>query len=128
LFLSGIAYIKYTKASHAAKSIEELNGKLLSNKHAKPLKVIISNSKNDKKSMTQLPIAASNTSSSSSTSSSSTLSSSSTNNNLHTQTTATSTCTNNVIIDNDRMLRLFVVIPKDFRKKDLRDAFKVNFR
>ncbi len=96
----GIAYIKYTKASQAATAIEDLNGKLLNNKHAKPLKVIISNSKNDKK--------------------------------LNSTQTSSSSCsstslTSNIIIDNDRMLRLFVVIPKDFRKKDLRDAFKVNF-
>jgi hypothetical protein len=81
--IEGIAYIKYSKTSHAAKALEELNGCLL-NKHAKPLKVIISNAKNEKSN-------------------------------------------GNEIVDSDRMLRLFVVIPKTFRKRDLRDAFKVNY-
>jgi hypothetical protein len=72
----------------------------LRDKHAKPLKVIIPNSKNDKK--------------------------------LNSTQTSSSSCsstplTSHIIIDNDRMLRLFVVIPKDFCKKDLRDVFEVNF-
>ena len=103
----GIAYIKFTKASHAAKAIEELNGKLLSNRHAKPLKVIISNSKNEKK-LNQTTTAITQCGNTAA-------------------ITTTASCNTNSIIDNDRMLRLFVVIPKDFRKKDLRDAFKVYF-
>lgn len=82
LTTKGIAYIKYSKTSHAAKAIEELNGKCL-NGYQKALKVIVSNSKNDTKA------------------------------NIANETT-----------DSDRMLRLFVVIPKDFKKKDLRDSFK----
>lgn len=102
----------------------------MSNKHAKPLKVIISNSKNDKK---VVPIGSggcvtpANTTSSSSSSSASSTSSSSPPAQAVASIITTATTPVNNLIDNDRLLRLFVVIPKDFRKKDLRDAFKVNY-
>ena len=44
------ACIKYRKASHAAKSFEELDGKLLGNRHSTPFKVLILDSTNDNKS------------------------------------------------------------------------------
>ena len=38
--VTGIAFVKYSKASEAAKAIEELNGKVLSGS-PKPLKVMV---------------------------------------------------------------------------------------
>ena len=113
----GSAYIKYTKASHAAKSIEELDGKFLSNRHSTPLKLLILDSTNDNKSNSigTIPMAASNASFFSSRI-----------NSLPTQASTTATSTNVMVCsdnDNDRMFRLFVKIPKCFREKYLREAF-----
>ena len=92
----GMAYIKFTKASHAAKSMEELNGKLLSNINETPLKVLISkiNSINQNKS-----------------------------NSMTSNASTIALSTNDNDNDNDRLFRLFVKIPKHFDKKDLELAF-----
>jgi hypothetical protein len=42
----GIAYIKYSKASEAARAVEEMSGKYLNDRHQRPVKVFISGCKN----------------------------------------------------------------------------------
>ena len=96
----GSAYIKYTKASHAAKSIEELDGKLLGNRHSTPFKVLILDSTNDNKSSSigTNALAAANASFFSSRI-----------NSLPARASATATSTNIMVCsdnDNDRMFRL----------------------
>jgi RNA recognition motif-containing protein len=42
----GIAYIKYSRASEAARAVEEMSGKYLNDRHQRPVKVFISGCKN----------------------------------------------------------------------------------
>lgn len=42
----GIAYIKYSKASEAARAVEEMSGRYLNDRHQRPIKVFISGCKN----------------------------------------------------------------------------------